>query len=430
MALQRFSRQLQPSDKRLELRHQGILYLLHNSFPYHSGGYAARAHGLLRGFSRAGWRVQAFARPGYPSDRGKPYAGRSKETIDGIDYNFLPEGVPFEGERLVEYVEQYAEHVIAAVDPAEIGYVQAASFYTNGFAGRRIADALGVPLVYEMRGLEWLTAGSKDSRWQQSEQALILRDLEIQAAKAADHVFAITGALRRWLIEQGVDAARISLLPNGCLTDAFKPATRDAELAARLGLDNAFVVGYIGSVVFYEGIELVAAAIKKARAQTGLDIRLLVVGDGPYYAQLKDELERIDAYKFTTLTGRVPHDEVPRYYSVVDTFTLARRDLMVCQYISPLKPFECMAMGKSIIASDVAAIDEILTESGGGVTFRADDVDHCSERIMELAAAPNLRAELERKGRDWVIEQRDWSILAMNALNELSGKYPRSRGLK
>lgn len=422
-AVRRKSRDRKPEP----IRHKGLIYLLHNCLPFNSGGYAARAHGLLKGFERVGWKVHPFARPGYPNDRAKPFSGEPRQVIDGITYNFAPESQLFDSEHLVEYVEQYAKQVLASVDPAQIGYVQAASFYANGFAGRIVADALDVPLVYEMRGLEWFTAGSKESRWLQSEQALTLRDLEIEAAKAADHVFAITGALRGWLIEQGVPAGKISLLPNGCLTSSLQPAPPDLELAGRLGLESAFVVGYIGSIVFYEGVELVAAAIKRARALTGLDIRFLVVGDGPYYAQLKQDLRALNANEFTTLVGRVPHHDVDRYYSIVDALALARRDLPVCHYISPLKPFECMAMGKPMITSDVAAIKEIIDASGGGVTFRSNDIDQCCDRIVEMARSRELRTQMAARGREWVCQERDWAVLAEKALEELTATFSKAR---
>ncbi len=44
-------------------------------------------------------------------------------------------------------------------------------------------------------------------------------------------------------------------------------------------------------------------------------------------------------------TGRVSQEQVPRHYALLDALALPRRDLEVCRAVTPLKPFEAMAMG-------------------------------------------------------------------------------------
>jgi len=428
LALLKYSEQYSQSRRsKVALKTKGVLYLLHNAQPVDSGGYATRAHGLLQGYQKAGWTVIPVARPGYPEDRGKSNGGRTEAEVGGINYRYLPCDLSIDQADQIDYINRYAEMVLATVPKEEIGVVQAASFFQNAFAGRLIADRLGVPLVYEMRGLEWFTRGSIAARWQETEQGQLLRTLEVRAAHAADHVFAITRALKSWLIEEGVPEEKISLLPNGCAVDRFQPLQRDEDFARELGLSKSFVVGYMGSVVFYERVDFIAQAVKAARAKSGLDIRFLLVGDGPVYNQVMTSIRRMGGEEFVVAPGRVPHSEIPRYYSLVDALTLARKDLPVCQVISPLKPLEAMAMAKPVITSDVAAIVEMIDASGGGLIYPSNDVEAFADAIIEIAASPERRKELADKAYKWAVEKRDWQYLAQEAGAEIIRQFPPAK---
>lgn len=72
-----------PSDTRR------VLYVLHNSLPYASGGYATRGHGLAGGLKRRGFDIHCLTRPGFPVDTVKslrPQDVPAFEEIDGLPY--------------------------------------------------------------------------------------------------------------------------------------------------------------------------------------------------------------------------------------------------------------------------------------------------------------------------------------------------------
>lgn len=396
------------------------LYLLHNCFPYHSGGYAARAEGVISGMEAEGVKLVPLARLGYPSDRGKGASDGAKDVVhDGITFHLLPADAEVDQADGEGYIAEYADRIVKFASRRKPDFIQAASFYHNAMAGRIAADRLGIPLIYEMRGLEWFTRGSIDAEWFESDQGRMMRDLEVRAALQADHVYAITQALAEWLVEQGVPRERIGLLPNGCDPSAFQPQPRSDALAQELGIgSDEFILGYLGSVVFYEGVELAAEAVQRAR-RAGAKIRLLLVGDGPYFERLLQILDEKRLREACIITGRVPHAKIPEYYSLIDALALPRRNLPVCNYISPLKPFESMAMKKPLIASDVAAVKEIVDASGAGFTFPADDVDALTHLLIEVSGNRDALAERGVAGRKWVETTRNWAAIARNGLNSL-----------
>lgn len=404
------------------IKARSLVYLLHNSLPFDSGGYAARAHGLLRGFQAAGWTVHAFTRPGYPEDRGK-VSDADRHEIDGVTYHRLPGDQSIDDADQAAYVDHFAERVLEALEGQEVGLIQAASFFQNAFAGRIVADRLGVPLIYEMRGMDWLTRGSEDPRWFSSDQARVARDLELWAAKAADRVMAITPALKDWLVEAGVPAERVGVLRNGASPDQFAPRPRDDALAERLGLSSAFVVAYVGSVAPYEGVGDIIAAVAEARRRSGHDIRFLLVGDGRASLGVERTAADLGAEAFMAATGRVPHHEIAAYYSIADVVALARQDIPVCRIISPLKPLEALSMAKYVISTDVPAIRDILEPAQGDGLVPPGSVEAYADAIIHAAENAGDLAERGRRSRDWIVANRDWSILARAALDEAEAVF-------
>jgi glycosyltransferase involved in cell wall biosynthesis len=235
--------------------------------------------------------------------------------------------------------------------------------------------------------------------------------MEADAARGATKVLAITQALKDELVERGVDEDKIVLVPNGVDTERFTPLPRDEELAAQLGVAGKTVIGYVGTIVDYEGLDLLletAARLKRSRE----DFHMLIIGDGAKLEELQATAAAQGLDDVVTFTGRIPHEEVERYYSIIDVTPFPRLPLPVCEMVSPLKPFEAMAMGKAVIASDVAALAEIVTPGRNGLLHVKGSAESLTEQVEHLLDDPELRARLGVQARDWVVAERDWKQLA------------------
>ncbi|MGO1258836.1 MAG: glycosyltransferase, partial [Brachybacterium sp.] len=293
-----------------EPRTDHVLYLLHNSLPHHSAGYATRTHGLLSELNRIGWDVDGVTRLGYPYDMpGKaeiPDVPRH-EVVGNVDYRRLLAGREVEKKNpLFYYTERYASALLDLARIERPAIIHAASNHWNGLTAVKTARTLGIPSVYEVRGLWEVTRGSRNPEWAQSNMFRYIARMEADAAKGATKVFTITDALRGEMIDRGVEAEKISVIPNGVDTSRFTPIPRDEELAARLGLTGKTVIGYVGSVLDYEGIELIleaAAALRRTRE----DFHVLIVGDGAELERFRLHVQEKALSDVVTFTGRVPH---------------------------------------------------------------------------------------------------------------------------
>ena len=390
-----------------------VFYILHNRLPYNSGGYATRSHGLLTGVSKFGWKMNGVSRLGYPKDKMPNMVSVSMDTIDTINYHrLLKENIGLGKLPLKEYLEAYARELLEIALVEKPSIIHAASNYMNGVVGNYVAKCLGIPCVYEVRGLWEITRISRQPKWKNTEYYKLMVKMETEAAIGADSVFTLTEALRDEMVSRGANIDKIHLLPNGVVSERFTPLERNKELEKKLNYENKTVVGFIGSFAQYEGIEYIIDSIELLVKKGRKDIVGLMVGDGAVWESMTKRVKEKNLEEYFVFTGRIPHDEVEKYYSLVDIAPLPRKGLPVCEMVSPLKPFEAMAMEKVVLSSNVAALAEIIKDGYNGMLFKKDNVNDLAEKIELLADDTTLRDKLGKQAREWVIQERDWNIIS------------------
>ena len=390
-----------------------VVYLLHNRLPYNSGGYATRTHGLLTNVAKKGWDIWGVSRLGYPEDKNPGTHSLVVDRIDGIPYYRLQEeGVGLGKLPMKSYLEAYAKSLLSFVQKEKPAVLHAASNHMNGLVANCVARALGIKSVYEVRGLWEITRISRQPEWKDTDYYNLMVKLETQAAMDADIVLTLTEALKEEMVSRGVPPEKIHILPNGVTSDRFVPRTRDAILEKRLGFKDKVVIGYVGSVVAYEGLELLIEAIAILHRRGISKMAVLIVGDGAVLKEIQMLVKERGLEDYFVFTGRVPHEEVEKYYSLIDITPFPRKGQPVCEMVSPLKPFEAMAMEKAVLSSNVAALAEIVKDGYNGLLFEKDNAKDLADKLAILIGDDVLRHKLGKRSREWVVKERDWNILS------------------
>lgn len=408
---QLLSRARQPAAPRtLPIVERRVVNLLAYSLPYSSVGYATRSHGLARAVREAGWEILPYTRPGFPFDQMPELEGQplpAQDVIEGITYGRLFEGARRQSTE-IGYLNAATTTYTRLFEARRPVIVHAASNHTTGLPALIAARRCGIPFVYEMRGFWEVTRSSSDAEFGRTRTYRHIRLFETAVAQSADHVITLTEGMRRNLVDRGVPEERISVVPNGVDAGRFVPRERDANLAMRFNLHaDEPVIGYIGSFVEYEGIDdLVDAAAELATK--GRAFRLLLVGDGLSLPWLRARIEAAGLEDRAILTGRVPHEDVARYYSLIDVCPFPRKPWEVCELVSPLKPFEAMAQEKAVLVSSTAALREIVTDGQTGMVFDAGSVPALVQALDRLITAPDLRRRLGSAARQWILSNRTW----------------------
>ncbi|MEU4384937.1 glycosyltransferase family 4 protein [Promicromonospora sp. NPDC023805] len=385
-----------------------VLHHLTNSLPHTQSGYTLRSHAILLAQRAAGTPAVATTRPGYPLTIGSLTA-RGTDVVDGVTYHRLvPDRVASD---VARRIAQETDLLTEAARDAGADALHTTTPSTNGSLARAAARRLGIPWVYEVRGLPeetWVASHGTPAaraRAAASRRRALMQAKETELALAADAVVTLSGTMRDALVTRGVPADHITVVPNA-VPDSLLAAQHPTPEAARaaLGLPAGPAIGTVSSLVDYEGLETVVRTVATLRAR-GHEVTGLLVGDGvsrPGLARLADELGVAD---HVVLPGRVPPGVAQTWLAALDVVLVPRRDHEVTRLVTPLKPVEAMAVGRPVVASDLPALVEAV--GGAGLHVGADDLTGWADVVATLLDDAGRRAELVELGRAVAIE-RTW----------------------
>ena len=382
-----------------------VLHVLDHSIPLHSG-YTFRTLALLREQRRLGWETFHLTSPKHSAPGG------AEDTVDGWHFyrTPAPTGARLPGlaeaalmtatqQRLLEVARQVRPHILHAHSPV-----------LNAMPALRVGRELGIPVVYEVRAFWEDAAVDHGTTTEGSLRYRLTRRLETHALRKAAHVFTICEGLRKDIAGRGIAASKVTVIPNAVDIDKFEPGgTPDAALKSRLGLQDAVVLGFIGSFYAYEGLDLLLAALP-ALLQQRPDARVLLVGGGPQEAALKAQAQQLGVADKVVFTGRVSHADVQRYYDLIDVLTYPRHSMRLTELVTPLKPLEAMAQGRLLVASDVGGHQELIRHGETGMLFRAGSADALAAAVLDLLARSEQWPVLRAAGRRFVERERNWAV--------------------
>lgn len=381
------------------------LHVLDHSIPLHSG-YSFRTAALLREQRVLGWETFHLTSP----KQGKTSA--SVEDVDGLRFYRTPAAtgalanLPIGKELgLMKQMERRLDEVAREVRPH---IIHAHSPVLNALPAIKVARKLGIPVVYEIRAFWEDAAVDHGTTTEGSLRYRATRKLETRAIQQADHVFTICEGLRADILTRGIPADKVTVIPNAVDIASFNLASPpDPGLQDRWGLTGKTVIGFVGSFYAYEGLDLLLEALP-AIIEKQRDIRVLLVGGGPQEANLRLQAERLGLKEVVVFAGRVPHEDVSRYYDLIDILAYPRHPIRLTELVTPLKPLEAMAQGQVFVASDVGGHKELVEHNRTGILFKAGDRDALAQAIVELLSNPRRWPELRANGRQFVENVRNW----------------------
>ena len=388
-----------------------ILHILDHSIPLHSG-YTFRTLSILREQRKLGWETTHLTTPKHVG------CDLLEEEVDGWHFYRTPAApasslhLPGMGE--IALMRQVEKRLLEVVDRNRPDILHAHSPVLNAIPALRVGKRAGIPVVYEVRAFWEDAAVDHGTTREGSLRYRLTRRLETYALKHADHVFTICEGLRSDIAARGIPADKITVIPNAVDIDAFDPGGEpDAALKEKLGLSGSTVIGFIGSFYAYVGLDLLVVALPLILARSPA-VKLLLVGGGPQDAALKAQVADLGLQDKVVFTGRVPHDEVQRYYDLVDVLAYPRHSMRLTELVTPLKPLEAMAQGRLLVASDVGGHKELIRHGETGMLFKAGSAQALTDTIIDLLGQAERWPEIKRAGRQFVENERNWARSVAN----------------
>lgn len=350
---------------------------------------------ILEHFAARGHRALVVT-PGLGPDE---YAGHQVVAVPGIalpGYRSFVLGLP----------TARVERVLSEFEP---DIVHLASPISLGAAGASAARRLGVPSVAVFQ--TDVAGFARRYGFRGADRAIWawLRHVHRQA----DRTLVPSSATRAQLEERGIP--RLAMWGRGVDARRFDPRHRDPALRAELAPNGEVVVGYVGRV----------AGDKRVHLLTHLadlpGVRLVVVGDGPAAAKLRERLPG------AVFPGFLDGADLSRMYACLDVFVHTGADETFCQAVQ-----EAMASGVPVVAPAAGGPLDLVRPGRTGLFYDPESVDGLRDAVATLAADAGLRAEFGRRGRD-AVRNRSWAAVNEELLGHyaevLDARSPGSIGL-
>ncbi len=208
---------------------------------------------------------------------------------------------------------------------------------------------------------------------------------------------------------------KILVSPDAVDLEMFNIVMSKEECRDKLKLDKEKkIILYSGHLYEWKGAYLLAEASKY------FDNNTIAVFVGGTQSDIIKYKEKYESDKCIFI-GKKDYSDIPYYLKAADILVLPNtlKDNMGSKYTSPLKLFEYMASGTSILASDVPAIMEVLNENNSFI-FKSDNVNDLNNKINYILN--NLNSEIVN---DRVIKaqndvkQYSWDNRASNIINSI-----------
>lgn len=358
--------------------------LLSEKYTPDFGGLAISTERLARLLAAAGHAVRVFA-----PTLNLPPSERRILPSSGVDVTRFGARKRVD-DTLADWFELVVEE--HRRDPFDI--LHAYFLPQAGFVAAYAGKYLGTPSVVSIRGNDIERAAFDPAKFSHVMYAL-------QHASAVTTNASTLARKAKAFVER-----EIFLIPNGIDTELFKPMARNETLAEMLGLggktkeERSAVIGFAGELREKKGLRALLSGY--AQAAKSRPASLLIVGEVRDGEDKKffDEFKSANSQLPITVTGPVPHEDMPAYYALMDVLVHpSLRDGM------PNAALEAMACGLPVIATPVGGILDALEDGENGVLVNVNDAAALAGKIVELLDDPQKRAGLGQRARETVVEK-------------------------
>ncbi|MFN8582284.1 MAG: glycosyltransferase family 4 protein [Gemmatimonadaceae bacterium] len=359
------------------------IFVVTNDFPPRIGGINYYVDQMFRQFA-TGDPVTIFSSKyeGWEAfDRTYPH-----EVIRIDTEMMLP--VPWVRRRLHHELRQRAPDVVLFGATWPLGHM-----------GPAITRKLGIPYGGFTHGLELTGALVPGMLRHIGSSAALLTAVSSWARRKLEPAFGWQG--------------RMSLLPSGIDTDAFRPDVDDAFVRARHDLGDAPVICCVSRMVARKGQDVLIRALPAVHRVLP-QARLLLVGNGPYEATLRRLAAQTPGGDRVIFAGAVPYDELPGYFRAGDVFAMPCRSRLGGLDIEALGAvfLQGAAVGRPVIAGDSGGAPEAVKHEETGLVVPPESPELVAAAILRLLSDPELARRYGQAGADWVHREWTWSTMA------------------
>jgi len=176
--------------------------------------------------------------------------------------------------------------------------------------------------------------------------------------------------------------------------------TKNRNIRAKLGMsDDDFVLLCVGRIVYEKGFQNALVALTKL-LKLFPDIKLIIVGDGPFKSELEIMTKKLNVASNVIFTGRISDEDLLlQYINSCDLFI--NPILHISSFNTTLA--EAMACGKVVITSRTGGVSTLITNWHNGILINRGSVSDLVNAIKKIRNNPSLARMLGKNARDTIV---------------------------
>lgn len=194
------------------------------------------------------------------------------------------------------------------------------------------------------------------------------------------------------LIEKGISPEKIKQYPRGVDTVRFHPKFANGFYRRRFGLSKGTTLLYVGRVSKEKDMPVLVDAFKKLHREFK-DLHLVVVGDGPYYDEMKREVKGLPV----TMAGYLEGQDLSEAYASADLFVFPSTTDTFGNVI-----LESQASGLPVVVTDIGGPRENIIPGKTGLVARGGDSDSLADAIRAMITAPEKMKAMGQAAREYM----------------------------
>lgn len=266
------------------------------------------------------------------------------------------------------------------------------------FAGVIASIILKIPLILEVNE-PLIEEKQLFTKALNSSQKLVASIITRLCYYQADKIVAVSNVMKSILVRDwNVTEEKIFVLPNAADTNIFYKSFNTKDIKTKLGLTGYFVIGFVGTLHAWYGIENLISALALILKQLP-NSKLMIIGDGQMRNSLIAQAKELGIDDNVIFTGHIEHKSVLEILSSIDIAVAPFKNLPMEFYGSAIKVFEYMAAGKAIVASRIGQLTEVLVHKQTALLVEPGNIQELSSAILRLVNTPELKKHLEANSR-------------------------------
>ncbi len=303
----------------------------------------------------------------------------------------------------------FDKHYVTRIGELNLDVIHVNSEFNISKIARKVHKKYNTPVVYTLH-TDWTNYFSTifpvTGKIFKNFYTFLLRNLFTKKLAAiSDKVILPTEKMRQYLKTYGIDKNKTTIIPTGIDMQRFEDKNIDfneiENLKEKYNLKNKKVYMFLGRLAKEKNIPLIIRAFNEAFKNDN-DKVLLIVGGGPVYKELKDEVVKLNIKDKVIFTDMIPIEKVPTYYRLA--FLLLNASTSETQGLTYV---EAMASKVPVLAQKDPCLNGVIVDNKNSFLF--DGFADFVKRLKELDKLDNdklnqIKEEAYLTSRDYTKE--------------------------